>query len=267
MVKGKKAHKGKADFPKISLDEALKYSGKIVANASGHIATYEDIGKSIGKSGGNLARIVAGLRHFGLIEKSGIKEWRVTALGKRLGNDRTPQDIFTAFVSPALYADMWAAYKDSKPTQGAAVNYLGRKDLGPKDAKKLAKLFLKSYDLIDKSAVSPVPGASPAKEQLVPQEIDLEIYELAELVGTLFPAKETEDISKSFSRLEELVNSKGLKELAGFLIAIKISTPPEELQNKLNLIAPKARELFMKELKQRKIEKLTSKNSEIENEA
>ena len=134
------------DFPKITIDVAISYLKKISDKAYGDVVTYNEIGSSIGKAGGNLARILSALKAFGLIDKAERhKEWKITELGDKIIKKNLDSDKLRAFLTPSIHAKIWETYKQARPSSGALINYLKKEGFAQKPANKLTRLFLKSF--------------------------------------------------------------------------------------------------------------------------
>ena len=151
MVKNKKkdnepTNNKDEDFPKITIDSAIEYLEGLATKSKGDLVTYEDIGKAIGKAGGNLARITGSLKQFNLLEKGERpKEWKITNLGDKIIKNKSESDMIKAFLNPSIHTRIWNEYKQNKPSNAALENYLKRQGFAPKAAKKLTKLFVDSY--------------------------------------------------------------------------------------------------------------------------
>lgn len=242
------------DFPKITIDTAIGYLNRIISRAEGDIVTHSEISKSIGKAGGNLARIIASLKQFGLLEKlDRPKEWKITSLGNRIVNDKSQADKLKAFLNPPIHTKIWSEYKQARPGGPALIGYLKRQGFGPKPAKKLSKLFLSSFDQFSMKTPLSLPKDNEAKKDLPKSEEASEekIY-LAYLIGSIFPSEDISQINKTLDEIIKISEGEDLDKLITFCESLKISLSGKEEENEINeelrKFAGQAKKIMKKEL-------------------
>lgn len=251
MKKNPTKSKVTEDFPKITIDVTISYLKKISNKAEGDVITYNEIGSSIGKAGGNLSRILSALKAFGLIDRAERhKEWKITNLGDKIIKKNLESDKLRAFLTPPIHTKIWEAYKQTKPSSGTLINYLKRGGFTQKPANKLTKLFLKSYEQFSEKA----PLAISPKEEDGPQPKDIEennkkVY-LVYLLGSLFPFK-IEDIEKTLSEIIKISKEKELHKLTTTAEFLKIhikDMPKENIKKELSKFSEQVKKIMTEEL-------------------
>lgn len=250
-----KKSKERKDFPKITVDLAIQYTKKISSDSQGDIVTYDEIGKAIRKSGGNLARIVSALNDFGLIEKAERpKNWRITPLGSKIVSKDSQEDKLKSFLTPPANSRIWEEYKQTRPSPDSLMNYLKKEGFGDKPAKKLAKLYLKSYDQFSMKSPLSIQQHTGSKQEIEEDEeeevVSSERIYLSYLVGSIFP-QEVENIEDSLDEVISIAKSENLQQLLTAANFLKISISGKdkgEVTLELKKFAPQIKEIMKQEL-------------------
>ena len=217
------------DFPKINIHDAVNYITKIVENSGGDIISYGEISNYLRRKGGNLSRIVKGMKAYGLIEKTDLlKEWKITELGRLIGENKNPKDIFKAFTNPQIFIKIWNQYGGERPSSEALRNYVEKRE-GVKglQAYKLTNYFLESYDKLTYK-----PGYTNTSqddielkekgEMVKSSKFDKNLFEMGIKIGRLFPAEKEEDLLKTIKALSKDTKEAGLKELSAIFDTLSL---------------------------------------------
>lgn len=202
-------------YPTLKLDEAIEYLKRIAKQYEGtNVIAYDDIGKAIRKSGGNLSRITHALSQYGLLEKGAIKKWRITDLGKAIITTSNSNDVMQAFLKPSLFATLYNHYKGEKPSPLAVEDDIKKlAKLSDKKSKKYAKVFIRSFDFVKQiSAESGFGTISPT----VPSNIDKSVFKMAVKVGKMF-SEFIETPENDIKELKKFADDHNMRKLSGQL--------------------------------------------------
>ncbi len=241
------------DFPKVTLELTISYLKKVSDGADGAVITYAEVGSSVGKAGGNLARILASLKAFGLIDRAeGPKEWKITELGDKILKKNLESDKLKAFLTPPIHKKIWEAYEQTKPSSGALISYLEREGFAKKPANKLSKLFLKGYEGFSEKAplaISSVEDKPNSEDLKKETNKDNKVY-LVYLLSSIFPSK-MEDIEKTLSEIIKISKEEEFDKLTTTVEFLKIhikDVPKENIKKELSKFSDQVKKIMKEEL-------------------
>lgn len=150
-----KARQG--SYPIVSLQEAIEMIGKIYAEERTHPVSREVAARHLGYAGlnGASAMALAALAHYGLLERAGRSETKVSSLGVDIlypdSEAARVRSIQEAASRPVLFGELDDRFPDSAPSEANLRHYLLRNEfsdtaLGPAIRAYLStRSFLKQY--------------------------------------------------------------------------------------------------------------------------
>lgn len=137
-------------YPSLSLQKAIDEVRKIDSNYRSSPVDREDAAKLIGfKSlSGPAAKALAALASFGLVERAGKGEMRVTDLARQIihpqDDDEKRRAIASAAMEPQLFRALNERFPDVVPPEDGVRTYLNREGFNPVAVVPAAKAFLET---------------------------------------------------------------------------------------------------------------------------
>jgi hypothetical protein len=121
------------NYPALSLPEAINKIAGVYRELHNHAAPREVVAKAMGYSGlsGASATAVSALHKYGLLDKAGADEIKVSDRAMRIMHPHSPEEkaaaIREAASEPALFAELAERFPGKIPNEDLLRNYLVRK--------------------------------------------------------------------------------------------------------------------------------------------
>jgi len=231
----KKIAKEKLDYPRLPIGEAARITEKVVKDYAGLISYKElsRIGGAGGKTqGGTFGNITKSLKLYGLMDRYGLKEMKVTSAGRKLSETLDePQKkalLFELSNHIPILLELYKRYEQGIPREIKSItDFLTTvKNLEKREAGRLANLFVKNHKYFGDVDTTDIPSYDEEEENMEnlthsPRKtfMDDSLCEMAFLLGRLIPSKTGEN--KAFNQLSKLAKEKGFKSLEAFSEAAK----------------------------------------------
>lgn len=142
-------------YPSISLDQAIDMVGKIHRSCRSNIITRENAAHEMGYSGltGRSLKVLAALIQFGLLERTGKGDVRVTSRAVDILHAIDPNDqqeaILEAAFAPQLFKDIHERFPDGIPSQNAIRSFLIKEDFQDAAIGPAITAFMETYRTVE----------------------------------------------------------------------------------------------------------------------
>lgn len=153
-------------YPSSGLNEAIGHVRKIEAQYRLSPVDRVDAAKLIGYSGisGPSAQALSALAHYGLVERAGKGEMRVTALAQAIlhpNNDGEKRDsLRRAAFEPDLFRELQERWPNIVPPEEGIITYLNRQGFNQTATKPAARAYLQTLAFLEEAGASESHGAS-----------------------------------------------------------------------------------------------------------
>jgi hypothetical protein len=240
------------------LAEAITAVGKIEAQYRSAKVDREAAAKIIGYSGlsGPANKALAALAQFGLVERAGKGEMRVTDRARAILHPDAPEEkraeLRAAALEPQLFRELQERWPNMTPPEDGVVMYLNRKGFNQSAIRPAAKAYLQTLLYLEEESASESHGeeAEGASESAPdqPKEPAMNQQSASPLPAAAavssFPAAfansvpELNEISMNIRggkvHLEGLLDYSGVLELEEKLKALKLLLPRDSEGEKAN---------------------------------
>ena len=165
-------------YPVASLNEAIGQVRKIEKLYRSSSVDREVAAKLIGYSSlsGPANKALAALAQFGLVERAGKGEMRVTSRAQAILHPNSDQEqheqLRAAAVEPQLFRELQERFPDMIPPEDGVVTYLNRQGFNQSAIRPAAKAYLQTLRFLEEAGVNESHGVSEATpaESSVPDE-------------------------------------------------------------------------------------------------
>jgi hypothetical protein len=161
-------------YPSQSLNDAVEAIKKIEAQYRSSPIARENAAKLIGyaSSSGPANKALAALASYGLLERAGKGEARVTERARAIlhaANDEERRaNLLAAAMEPDLFRDIREKFSGiAIPPEDGVVTYLNRQGFNPSAVRPAARAFLQTMEYIESLRVNDSHGSKP-QEQSAP---------------------------------------------------------------------------------------------------
>jgi hypothetical protein len=151
------AQKQSPGYPNFPLEKAIWMAGQIFDNDRKNPIDRAVAAEHIGYSGisGASEKALSTLTHFGLIEKAGKGQVRVTQTLVDILHPDEEEDkreaLKTAGLSPAIFREIRSRFEDGMPSEGALKSWLAREDFLDRAINPVTKAFLATMQYLQHS--------------------------------------------------------------------------------------------------------------------
>lgn len=164
-------------YPSYTLPDVIEFARKIHEQDRQHPLERGIAAKHMGFSGisGTSDRALSALMHFGLAEKAGKGEVRISDLALRIIHPDTLEEkraaLRVAAFNPELFAELRSRYSGSLPSQQSLSSYLSRMNFAPAAIPPATRAYLETCQFLQREgayesdANSPVDGPESARDQ------------------------------------------------------------------------------------------------------
>lgn len=236
-------------YPSVPLNQAVDLVKKIHKSCRTNVITREDAVKEMGYSGltGRSLKVLAALLQFGLLEKAGKGDVKVTRRAVEVlhGIEQTDRDeaLLEAANAPQLFRDILERFPDGIPAESAIRSYLVKQDFLDVAIGPAINAFMETYRTVehiresethgdeDDGTLSPPeadqPGAIAHTQPTPPPFNPVPVPPIAALpqpVGDL--NKINMDIRGDQVMISGLLDLKGLTQLEQRISALKLLLTP-----------------------------------------
>ena len=153
-------------YPNMSLADAITAVAKIEAQYRSAKVDREVGAKVIGYSGlsGPANKALAALAQYGLVERAGKGEMRVTSRARAIlhpdSEAEKRQELREAAFEPQLFRELKERYADMRPPEEGVVAYLNRKGFNQTAIRPAAKAYLQTLLFLEEAGANESHGAS-----------------------------------------------------------------------------------------------------------
>lgn len=153
-------------YPSSSLSEAIGQARKIEAQYRLSPIDRVDAAKLIGYSGlsGPAAQALSALAHYGLVERAGKGEMRVTSLAQAIlhpnSDDEKRKSLWRAAFEPALFRELQERWPNIVPPEDGIVTYLNRQGFNQTATKPVARAYLRTLAYLAEAGATESHGAT-----------------------------------------------------------------------------------------------------------
>lgn len=174
-------------YPSVPLGQAVDLTSKIHRTCRTNVITRENAVREMGYSGltGRSMKVLAALLQFGLLEKTGKGDVKVTQRAVEILHgidtaDRNEAMLEAAF-APQLFQDIHERFTDGIPSEGVIRSYLIQQDFIDTAIGPAINAFMETYRSIEhireseshRDEVGLVPVSNPRKDQETPVQLAL----------------------------------------------------------------------------------------------
>lgn len=148
----------KIDYPRLPIENATKITEK-VSNNFGGIISYKELSKMGGAGGktqgGTFGSLTKSLKMYGLMERYGLKEMKVTEEGKRfsetVGEDQKKLLLFSLYKKIPIISELYNRYGENIPKNIKSISdfLTNVKKLEKREAGRLANLYIKNQSYFE----------------------------------------------------------------------------------------------------------------------
>ena len=254
------------DFPRITLDTAIKLCQRINEEYA-NVVSYEDLSKIIGAGGrtkgGKFAIYLKGLKLYGLIERSGKSEAKLSEDAKRIIKaplEEKKNLMYAKFLSIPSFKKILDKYPEGIPQKRKPLtSFIAKEEnMDVREAGRLVGTFWREYSVFSKLPSLKIPeqigdNQKPKdyEEEQKDDTVSRENYKLSLLVGTIFPSENKQEINKTLEEIYTLSNDLGLKEFSGLITGIKLmikGKDDNEINEQLKSLSKEVRKVFEKSI-------------------
>ena len=143
-------------YPSLSLKDAVEAVGKIEARYRTSVVDRDEAATLIGFSrrSGPANQALASLASYGLLERAGKGDARVTQRARDILHPNEPEDridhLEAAALTPPLFQELRDRFPDVQvPPQSGVVTYLNRRNFNPSAVPKAARAFLDTVSYLE----------------------------------------------------------------------------------------------------------------------
>lgn len=181
-------------YPNLPLREAVVAVGKIEAQYRTSSVDREAGAKLIGFSAlsGPANQALAALASYGLVERAGKGEMRVTERARSILHPDNPDEriraLRTAALEPQLYRELRERFSDVPvPPEEGVINYLNRQGFNPTAVGPAAKAFLRTMSYMEELGANESHGtrSAPGQQSEPPPGNNVEVVYGGAAVGDL----------------------------------------------------------------------------------
>ena len=167
-------------YPSFSLEQAVEYARKVHEADRQHPVPRDVAARHMGFTGltGTSDRALSALMHFGLAEKVGKGEIRVTELALRIIHADTLDEMRAALheaaFKPDLFKELRDRYPGAPPSAGSLSSYLSRENFAPAAIGPAAKAYLETCHYLQRERAYESDGdaTEDKAESPPPKEIE-----------------------------------------------------------------------------------------------
>ena len=155
-------------YPSMSLADAITAVGKIEGQYRASKVDREVAAKMIGYSGlsGPANKALASLAQYGLVERAGKGEMRVTNRARAIlhpDNQREKRaELRAAALEPPLVREMQERWPDMIPPEDGVISYFNRRGFNPSAIRPAAKAYLQTLLFLEEQRASESHAQAPA---------------------------------------------------------------------------------------------------------
>lgn len=157
-------------YPSAPLSEAIGQVRKIEAQYRLSPIDRVDAAKLIGYSSlsGPASAALSSLAHYGLVERAGKGEMRVTGLAQAIlhpnGEAEKRESIRRAAFEPALFRELHERFPNMTPPMDGIITYLNRQGFNQTATKPAARAYLQTLSFLDEAGANEIPRPSADDE-------------------------------------------------------------------------------------------------------
>lgn len=157
-------------YPSMSLADAITAAGKIEAQYRSSKVDREAGAKLIGYSGlsGPANKALAALAQYGLVERAGKGEMRVTDRARAILHpdnlEEKRRELRAAAMEPALFKEMQERWPNMIPPEDGVITYFNRRGFNPSAIRPAAKAYLQTLLFLEEEAASDSYGKEPSPD-------------------------------------------------------------------------------------------------------
>jgi hypothetical protein len=165
-------------YPNLSLSEAIAQVRKI--EGLYRLGPVDRVAgaKLIGYSGlsGPANQALASLAQYGLVERAGKGEMRVTERGRAIlhpdSDEEKRQGLRTAALEPQLFRELHERWPNMIPPEDGVITYLNRQGFNKSAVRPAAKAYLQTLLFLEESGANESHGATPlnAADSTLPKQ-------------------------------------------------------------------------------------------------
>lgn len=173
-------------YPSISLPQAIDITKKLHDQNRTNPIEREAAAKDLGYSGltGQSAKILAGLQHYGLVEKAGKGGLRVSRVAVDIIHPVTPAGrkaaLREAAFTPDLFHTLASHFSDGVPSENSLRSYLMRENYSSVAITPAVTSFLETYRFLQQEGASESLDAAEGTDLALPSTETLEGDEMIE---------------------------------------------------------------------------------------
>ncbi|WP_156028634.1 hypothetical protein [Sphingobium chlorophenolicum] len=151
-------------YPVMSLADAITAVGKIEGQYRASKVDREVAAKMIGYSGlsGPANKALAALAQYGLVERAGKGEMRVTHRARAIlhpdSDDEKRRELRAAGLEPPLFKEMQERWPDMIPPEEGVISYFNRRGFNPTAIRPAAKAYLQTLLFLEEQRASESHG-------------------------------------------------------------------------------------------------------------
>lgn len=230
-------------YPAMSLADAITAAGKVEAQYRRSKVDREVAAKIIGYSGlsGPANKALAALAQYGLVERAGKGEMRITERARAILHSDTPDEkrheLRSAAFEPQLFRELQERYPNMHPPEEGVVTYLNRKGFNQTAIRPAAKAYLQTLLFLEEESATESHGNASGKAAETAdqrKEFDVQTDIPSPGVAILAAARaaaepELNEISMNIRGgkvlLEGLLDYNGVLELEEKIKALKLLLP------------------------------------------
>jgi hypothetical protein len=229
-------------YPSVPLKQAIDLVSKIHRSCRSNIITRENAVHEMGYSGltGRSMKVLSALLQFGLLEKAGTGDVKVTQRTVDIlhGIDESDRNEATleAAYAPQLFRDIHERFPDGIPSQGVIRSYLIQQDFVDVAISPAITAFMETYRSVEHiresgQHVDKLDDIADASDQNQAVPIQNADTPLTQTLSAPFPARSPAvselnkinlDIRGDQVSISGLLNSKGLELLEKKIAALKM---------------------------------------------
>ena len=162
-------------YPSIALDAAVIAAGKIEARYRSAAVDRKNAAKLIGFSAlsGPANKALAALAAYGLLERAGKGDTRVTDRARAILHPRSPderrENLIDAATAPPLFQNLRERYPDIPvPPEDGVLTYLNRQNFNPNYVRQASKAFIRTAEFLQEQGVSDSHAKEPSDDGKLP---------------------------------------------------------------------------------------------------
>jgi hypothetical protein len=155
------------NYPALSLPDALSKVAAVYRELHTHAAPREVVAKAMGYSGlsGASATSVSALHKYGLLEKAGNDEIRVSERAMSIMHPHSPEEkakaVREAAVEPVLFAELSERFPGKIPNEELLRNYLVRKGFASSAVSSVILAFRETSEMVERENVGYAESEQP----------------------------------------------------------------------------------------------------------